>query len=110
MISIVDWSARLVERLTVRLRRRPRFERRKWPRTELSSSLTILASQNQSYRGICRDVSVAGLGAIVYGELRIDAPVGLTFDTGRQKYVNARAVVRNRYGSRYGFEFLREAD
>ena len=101
----------VMNRLTDLLKRaflpRPEIrEKRKSPRTKLNAPVTVLTAGNQPYRGVCRDISQFGLGAIVYGDLPHGQNVGLRFGAIDGNEMNLPAVVRNRYGSRYGFEFL----
>ena len=81
-------------------------ERRKSPRTKLNAPVTVLTTGNQPYRGVCRDISLTGLGAIVYGDLHLGQNVRLSFGAIDGNEMNVPAVVRNLYGSRYGFELL----
>jgi hypothetical protein len=77
-------------------------DRRRSQRTPLRRSLEVAGSQGYLYRASARDQSAEGLGAIVCGELAIRENVLLKL--GQR---SIRAAVRNRHGSRYGFEFTR---
>jgi hypothetical protein len=88
------------------LPRRKTRESRKSPRTKLNAPVTVLTTGNQPYRGVCRDISLSGLGAIVYGDLCLGQSVRLKFGAIDGNEMNVPAVVRNLYGSRYGFELL----
>lgn len=109
--AVINWLANVLNRAGSALGPSHKImERRKAPRTQLVSPLAVLTAGNQTYRGVCRDISKWGLGAIVYGDLHIDQNVRLRLDAGGGVDVNLRAVVRNHYGSRYGFEFLDPVD
>lgn len=75
-------------------------ERRRSERLRLTASLTVVGSSGCAYRASGRDRSAGGFGAIVCGDLKTGEPV--VVHLGQRKL---RAVVRNRNGSRYGFEF-----
>lgn len=77
-------------------------DRRRSQRTPLQRSLEVAGSQGYRYSASARDQSAEGLGAIVCGELEISENVLLKLGK-----LTIRAAVRNRHGSRYGFEFTR---
>jgi hypothetical protein len=54
---------------------------------------------------VAKDISEAGVGAIVSGELKVGQNVMVRYEEGNQ-VTNAKAVVRQQYGYRYGFEIL----
>jgi hypothetical protein len=110
-MAFLDWLAKVLHRAGLALGPSHRItERRRSPRNPLDSPLTVLSAGNQTYRGVCRDISQYGLGALVYGDLHIHQGVRLRFNAGGGVEVNLRAVVRSHYGSRYGFEFLDPVD
>ena len=49
----------------------PSRERRRCPRSNFRAGLTVLAADKIQHKGICRDISENGLGAIVYGDLSL---------------------------------------
>ncbi|MBZ5568570.1 MAG: PilZ domain-containing protein [Acidobacteriia bacterium] len=110
-IAVINWVTNVLNRAASALNLSHRIrEKRRVPRTKLGSPLAVLTTGNQTYRGVCRDISQCGLGAIVYGDLHVHQNVRLRFDAGGGAETNLRAVVRNHYGSRYGFEFVDPVD
>lgn len=109
--AVVNWLTNFFGKAALTLApSRGIIERRASPRTSLNSPLAVLSAGNQTYRGVCRDISASGLGAIVYGDLLVHQNVRLRFSLATGRGINVPAVVRYRYGSRYGFEFLELVD
>jgi hypothetical protein len=82
------------------LRSKPE-DRRRSQRDPFRASLAVTGSSGCVYRAIARDHSASGLGAIVCGDLLLGETV--IVKVGERKI---RGAVRNRIGSRYGFEFI----
>jgi len=84
--------------------------RRRYPRyrSEFPVTLTLLSSEgHQSLDAHCRDLSVAGIGVLIAGELNLGEVVALAFALpGSAQPWELRAVLRHRRGYHYGFEFL----
>jgi hypothetical protein len=76
-------------------------DRRRLQRDPFRASLAVTGSAGCVYTAIARDHNATGLGAIVCGDLLIGETV--TVKIGERKL---RGTVRNRIGSRYGFEFV----
>jgi len=85
-----------------RRRRHPRY------RCDFPVTMTLLTGKNyQKLNAHCKDISEAGLGAIVAAELTSGEVVSLNFSLpdSNQSW-DVRAVLRHRRGYHYGFEFL----
>jgi len=76
-------------------------DRRRSQRNPFRASLEVTGSAGYVYHAIARDDSSNGLGAIVCGDLRVGETVMVKIGERR-----IRGAVRNRIGSRYGFEFV----
>jgi c-di-GMP-binding flagellar brake protein YcgR len=88
------------------VRHRP-SERRRSVRNKVTDSLAIKVAGGVSYRGFSRDASVAGIGVIVCATLAIGETVSVVCQVPDGKeLLRLPAIVRNRWGSRYGLEFL----
>ena len=65
-------------------------------------------------RGLARDLSDKGMGAIVFGQdLEQGEQVWIKYNhprAGRSQLIVRRAIVRSNYGFRYGFEFEHSLD
>jgi len=87
-----------------------RLRRRKYPRyrCEFPVSLTLLSgSQHLHFDAHCRDLSEAGIGVLLAAELAPGEVAKLTFTIpGIDRPWLVPAVLRNRRGFHYGFEFL----
>ena len=85
-----------------RHRRYPRY------RCDFAVELTLLAGNSyQKLNAHCKDLSEAGMGAIVAAELAPGDVVSLSFYLpGSTELWEVRAVLRHRRGYHYGFEFL----
>jgi hypothetical protein len=82
---------------------------RQEPRFPFAGSIEVRAATGPIFRGIARDLSSRGLGAIVFADLQVGDSVSIKY-TEPQEVAESQARVRNarvrsRYGSRYGFEF-----
>jgi c-di-GMP-binding flagellar brake protein YcgR len=67
--------------------------------------------ERQQLNGHCRDVSEAGIGVLIAGELPLGEVATLTFSLpGVPQPWDVRAVLRHRRGYHYGFEFLSLTD
>ena len=100
-----DWKAALST---------PAVELRRAPRKRFTAALDVTAPAQGSCRGVACDLSVGGIGAIVFadGVDFADLQVGDTVVIGyehpnpeRVKAVARSARVQGRYGNRYGFLF-----
>lgn len=84
-------------------------DRRRGARQEFKDSIEIRTDSGQIWRGIARDLSVYGMGAVVYADLRVGDSVLVKYthpdSLGNTQIVARKAVVRSRLGWRYGFEF-----
>src|SRR5512146_344200 len=78
-------------------------DRRRSERRPFHGSITVRTLSGQEYRGVAGDVSDAGVGAIVSGDLTVGQQVVVRFEE-QSRVVHAKAVVRQQYGYRYGFE------
>lgn len=90
------------------LRTKPSVERRLSPRTEFTEPVAVRTAAGTTFRGIGRDLSESGLGAIVYADLEIGDSVIIYFSRHHQaasQFVCRPACVRRRFGNHYGFEF-----
>jgi PilZ domain len=88
-----SWLAGLISR--------PPANRRRAERYRLQASLTVVGSAGCAYRASARDQNAKGLGAIVCGDLQVGEVVIVNLEQRK-----LRGLVRNRHGSRYGFEFI----
>lgn len=90
------------------LKPKPPIERRRSPRTRFTEPIAVRTAAGTTFRGVGRDLSESGLGAIIYGDLDVGDSV-IVYYTRRQhaasQFVCRPARVRRRHGSRYGFEF-----
>ena len=88
----------------------PDRRRRRYPRyrCDFAVVVTLLAGKNyQKLNAHCKDLSEAGIGAIIAAELTSGEVVSLSFSLpdSNQRW-DVRAVLRHRRGYHYGFEFL----
>ena len=88
-----------------------RQERRGEFRADLKFPIEIRAASGITYRGVSRDISGSGMGAVVYAYLELGEQIWIKYQHPTEGEQNARAVVRHatvkqRHGYRYGFEFL----
>ncbi len=67
-----------------------------------------------TYKGVGRDISGFGIGAVVSAPLDIGEEIWVRYDHPSAgltaQSVVRRAIVRQRHGYRYGFEFLHPVD
>ncbi|HEU5451950.1 MAG TPA: PilZ domain-containing protein [Terriglobales bacterium] len=80
-------------------------ERRKFERRPFNGSVSVRTQSGQEYRGVGRDISDAGVGAIVSGDLTVGQIVIVRYRDG-DTITHAKAVVKQQYGYRYGFEIV----
>jgi hypothetical protein len=82
---------------------------RQEPRFAFKDSIEVRAASGAVFRGIARDLSRRGLGAIVFADLQVGDSVAVKYAHPQppacSQIVVRYARVRERYGSRYGFEF-----
>jgi PilZ domain len=64
------------------------------------------AGESLSLWGRTSDVSLGGIGATIVGELAVNDVVAVQIPLCGGEQLNVRAVVLNRQGFHYGFEFL----
>ena len=86
----------------------PPAERRIFPRYKYEFPIDVRTADGRTSRGLTRDFSQSGIGAIVYTELAIGYQITLTLhlqDGSPPK--KTEAIVRRRYGSVYGIEFAK---
>jgi len=90
---------RVLER---RRRRYPRY------RSEFPVTLTLFCGREHTrIHAHCRDLSQAGIGLLIAGDLALGEVVSIDFSLPSQtENWNLRAVLRCRRGYHYGFEFL----
>jgi hypothetical protein len=85
-----------------RHRRHPRY------RSEFAVAITLFAgNQYQTLEAHCKDLSEAGMGALLAAEVPMGEVVSLNFCLpGLTEAWELRAVLRHRRGFHYGWEFL----
>jgi len=102
---VLDWIASLRQALHRPLRPNRRRERR----DPYKVTIEIRTSSGGIYPGVSRDVSLLGMGAIVTAPLALGEQVLIKYEhpAGEQatRSVVRRAIVKQRFGYRYGFEF-----
>jgi PilZ domain len=64
------------------------------------------SGESLSLWGRTSDVSLGGIGATIVGELAVNDVVSVQIPLYGGQQLDVRAVVRNRQGFHYGFEFL----
>jgi hypothetical protein len=88
----------------------PERRRRRYRRYRAGFTVTInlfAGNRYQKLEGHCKDLSEAGMGALLAAELTIGEVVSLNFCLpGLPEPWEIRAVLRHRRGFHYGFEFL----
>ena len=87
---------------------KPPANRRQFPRSPFDGPIEVRTAAGTRFRGVARDLSARGMGAIVYADLRVGDSVVVHYEHPRDaasQVVRRAALVRGRYGSRYGFEF-----
>ena len=87
-----------------------RQERRGEFRADLKIPIEIRAASGTTYRGVSRDISPLGMGAVVYAYLELGEQIWIKYEHPTEGEQTTRAVVRHakvkqRHGYRYGFEF-----
>lgn len=83
-------------------------KQRRYRRFALDARMVILRSgQNRPLYGRTLGVSQAGISGLLAADLELGESIHLEFALpGSSPSLAVRAVVRNRHGARYGFEFL----
>jgi PilZ domain len=87
----------------------PQTERRNLERTGLDRRLRVNALDHGNrpwQHGRIRDISEAGIGAVIPCSLRVGDEVALEFSLGDGQEGSVTAVVCHRQGFYYGFEFV----
>jgi hypothetical protein len=87
---------------------RPPAEKREAPRRRFDGSIEVRTTGGTVFRGVARDLSARGMGAIVYADLKVGDSVVVNYahpSKPASEIVRRSANVRGRFGSRYGFEF-----
>lgn len=81
---------------------------RRYRRFPIDARVAVYRSgQSRPYHGRSLGISEAGISALMALELEVNECVSLKFALpGSTHALEVRAVVRNRSGARYGFEFL----
>lgn len=85
-------------------------ERRRQQRRYLKIPIEVRSSTAVSYKGFTRDLSLSGMGAVVSAPLKIGDKVWIKYNHPSRGEQEVRAVIRNaivrqRHGYRFGFEF-----
>ncbi len=97
----------------------PSAEQRSSPREPFAASLDVHVTTGITYRGVARDLSAGGIGAIVFADtknfaaLKVGDSVVIDFEhpcPQGTEHVACPACVMGRYGNRYGFRFERPMD
>ena len=85
----------------------PWSRERQFPRFRAEFKVEAAKAGERPLRGHSTDVSEGGLGATLVGDLAVGDQVALEFSGAPLlRPVKTSAIVRNRTGFRYGFEFL----
>ena len=88
---------------------RPFAQTRREPRIPFKGALEIRATDGSVFRGVARDLSGRGIGAIVFADLQVGDSVTIKYAEPQRSTTGEMVVryahIRSRYGSRYGFEF-----
>jgi c-di-GMP-binding flagellar brake protein YcgR len=83
---------------------------RRHPRYRIEFPVNVILLSEGEHRHIdahCRDMSVAGIGVLIASELNLGEVAALRFVLpGSAQQWELRAVLRQRRGYHYGFEFL----
>jgi c-di-GMP-binding flagellar brake protein YcgR len=89
--------------------------RRRERRSPFKAPIEIRASSGVTYRGVARDLSPFGMGALISASLNIGEEIWIKYEhpaSGSQiaRAIVRRATVKERTGYRYGFEFQVSVD
>jgi len=90
------------------LRPQPIVEKRRASRAPFTEEISVRTAAGTTFRGVGRDLSDSGLGAIVYADLNVGESVIVYFSRHQKaasQFLCRPACVRRRYGNLYGFEF-----
>jgi len=83
-----------------------RIDRRLAPRQQFQATISVSKADGHVFKGTGRDISKTGLGALVFGDLSVGELVLLRFQPPSEETEKLmKAVVRQKLGYRYGFEF-----
>ncbi len=83
-----------------------RKDKRRCPRHTAEGILLVNTADGRVHRGLLRDLSDTGVGAIVYGMLDVGSTVQVVYEDSEGVRQVRRAVIRHRYGYKYGFDFM----
>ena len=86
------------------------LNRRREQRQRVKLHIEIRTSEGVTYPGVSRDLSERGMGALVTAPLAIGDKVHIKYEDPGQhgnppQSIVRSAIVRQRFGYRYGFEF-----
>jgi c-di-GMP-binding flagellar brake protein YcgR len=81
---------------------------RRYPRFGVDARISVFcAGQRRPHQGRTLGISEAGISAVLAADLEVGENVSLEFTLpSSTPSLAVRAVIRNRTGARYGFEFL----
>ena len=81
-------------------------ENRRSQRSEVETLVTAITKNGTRLQGYCRNLSLQGTAAIIWGELEISEEVCLAFRSlGSEQETVIPAIVKNSISHRYGFQF-----
>ncbi len=83
-----------------------RKDKRRCPRHTAEGFLLVNTADGRVHRGLLRDLSETGVGAIMYGTLEVGSTVELRYEHPTGVNQVRRAVVRHHYGYKHGFDFM----
>jgi D-alanyl-D-alanine dipeptidase len=98
--AVQEWLRAIVNK--------PAADRRSEPRTPYTASISVRNSSGTVFRGVARDLSPHGLGAVVFAHLRPGDPVVIKYAHPHKPtadVIDRHGMVRSSHGYRYGFEF-----
>jgi len=90
--------------------------KRRWPRLPVDMAVQVTVKTQGptkvlTWEGKGTDISCGGLAVSVESDLPIGSQVGVEFTLPNSAHgMSFRCFVRNRYGQRYGVEFITEND
>ena len=83
-----------------------RIDRRLAPRQQFEAKISVSRADGHVFNATGRDISETGVGALVFGDLSVGELVLLRFQPPSEETEKLmKAVVRQKLGYRYGFEF-----
>jgi len=88
-------------------------DRRRHPRSSFVHDIVVRTAAGDTFHGFGRDISQSGLGAIIAADLQVGEELLIRFEqadpSGASPHVvEQKCVVRQRFGHRYGLEFVSE--